>query len=52
MKTKEEILKVMRYSDEILEIIDNRDEFTRGDLQGCVEGIVNKIIEDTKNSRK
>ena len=27
----------------ILDIIDNRDDFTRGDLQGIVEALVMKI---------
>jgi hypothetical protein len=46
--TKEELLKVMEYSNEILEIIDNRDDFTRSDLQGIVDAIVHKIITETK----
>jgi hypothetical protein len=35
---------VMMYSDRILEIIDNRDEFTRGDLQGQLEAIVLNLL--------
>ncbi len=33
------------YEDEILELIDNQDEFTRSDLQGIVTVLVNKIME-------
>jgi len=33
------------YTDEILEIIDSQDIFTRSDLQAVVEGIVNKILK-------
>lgn len=33
------------FENEILELIDNQDEFTRGDLQGVVTVLVNKIIE-------
>lgn len=34
-----------RYEDEILELIDNQDEFTRSDLQGVVTVLVNKIMQ-------
>lgn len=30
---------------EILELIDNQDEFTRSDLQGIVSVLVNKIMQ-------
>jgi hypothetical protein len=40
---------VLKYSDKILDIVDNRDEFTRGDLQGAIEAIVLTIIRDSKN---
>ena len=40
--------KEMRYIDEILELIDNRDEFTRSDLQGIVGALVKKIIEEQR----
>jgi len=33
------------YEDEILELIDNQDKFTRSDLQGIVTVLVNKIME-------
>lgn len=40
---------VMKYSNRILEIIDERDQYTRGDLQGVVEAVVIRIIEELKN---
>ena len=33
------------YENEILELIDNQDEYTRSDLQGVVTVLVNKIME-------
>ena len=33
------------YENEILELIDNQDEFTRSDIQGIVTVLVNKIME-------
>jgi hypothetical protein len=35
---------LMMYSDQILEIVDNRDEFPRGDLQGAIEAIVLTLL--------
>lgn len=43
-----QILKNSKYEDEILELIDERDEYTRSDLQGRVAAIVMKIIRETK----
>jgi len=37
---------IMRYSDEILELVDNQDDYTRSDLQGRSEAIVNLIMID------
>jgi len=33
-----------QYEDRILELIDNRNEYTRGDLQGIVSALVNEIM--------
>lgn len=33
------------YENEILELIDNQDEFTRSDLQGIVTALVNRIMK-------
>ena len=39
-------LLTSEYEDEILNLIDNQDEFTRSDLQGIVTVLVNKIMEN------
>ena len=39
---------VQKYSDEILEVVDCRDDFTRGDLQGAIEAIVLNILSERK----
>ena len=46
MKTtfKADPIDVMKYSDAILEIVDNQEEFTRGDLQGAVQAVVMTIL--------
>ena len=38
-------LLTSKYEDEILNLIDNQDEYTRSDLQGIVTVLVNKIME-------
>ncbi len=40
-----ERLLTARYEDEILDLIDNQDKYTRSDLQGIVIVLVNKIME-------
>jgi hypothetical protein len=40
-------LSASAFEDELLELIDNRDEFTRSDLQGIVGALVRKIIDAT-----
>ncbi len=45
--TREQMVRVVQYETEILDLIDNRDEFVRSDLQGLVQAIVMKIIEET-----
>ena len=47
-----EPLEELRYTDAILDIIDNRDEFTRGDLQGAVAAVVMNIIRETRTGKK
>lgn len=34
------------YENEILELVDNQDQYTRSDLQGIVTVLVNKIMEN------
>lgn len=38
-------LQTVEYENEILELIDTQDEFTRSDLQGMVTVLVNKIMQ-------
>lgn len=42
-------MKVLKYENEILEIVDNRDNFTRSDLQGAIMAIVMNILSDNNN---
>ena len=39
-------LLTSKYEDEILNLIDNQDDFTRSDLQGIVTVLVNKIMQE------
>ena len=39
-------MKMLKYSDEILEVIDHNDQFTRGDLQARIEAIVLTIMNE------
>jgi hypothetical protein len=42
-------LQTHEFEDEILELIDRQEEFTRSDLQGIVSVLVNKILEAGQN---
>ncbi len=44
----EKIKLVNKYENEILELVDNQDEYTRSDLQGRVMAIIMQTIEETK----
>ena len=44
----EQMLKFSKYENEILDLIDNRDELTRSDLQGAVSALVRKIANNYK----
>lgn len=48
-ETQNEMRRQMKYEDEILELIRDRDEFTQGDLQGLVSAIVMKIMREQKD---
>lgn len=39
-------LLTSKYEDEILNLIDNQDKYTRSDLQGIVTVLVNKIMQE------
>ena len=38
-------LMTSEYEEEVLNLIDNRDYYTRSDLQGVVTALVSKIME-------
>jgi len=38
-------LLTTKFEDEILDLIDNQDKFTRGDIQSKVTVLVNKIMQ-------
>jgi hypothetical protein len=44
MSPIEEMRKAGNYENEILEVIDNQDDYTRSDLQGRILGIVLNIM--------
>ena len=53
MRTKEEMLLLSKYEDEILDVIYNQDEYTTSDLQGVVGAIVYRIyLEGQKAATK
>jgi len=39
-------LMTSEYEEEILNLIDNQNDYTRSDLQGIVTALVNKIMEN------
>lgn len=43
--TEEQRRKINRFEDEILELIDTQDVYTRGDLQGIVTALVVNILD-------
>ena len=45
-------LKVMKYSDKILEIVEHEDDFTTSDFQGAIEAVVMQIISDIEGKKK
>lgn len=44
--SKEQVLKVARYTDELLQIIEIRDEVDHSDLEGMLQAFVMKILND------
>ena len=39
-------IRVSKYSNRILDLIDNSDDYTRSDLQGIVDAVVINIIAE------
>jgi hypothetical protein len=48
----DEVRVLNSFDNEILEVIDNQDEFTRSDLQGVVSALVMKIFRAGKDYQK
>lgn len=46
----EDMRKVSNYTDQLLDIVDNWEEFTRSDLQGVLEALVRNIINNERQS--
>ena len=44
--TREQVKRAEKYENEILSLIDNKDDYTRGDLQGIVAVLVKNIAFD------
>jgi hypothetical protein len=44
MSPVEEMRRADKYENEILEVIDNKDDYTRSDLQGRISAIVLNIM--------
>lgn len=42
---KKNVIEKMKLSDEILEIINDRDEMSNGDFQGCIEAIIENAYQ-------
>ena len=52
LPTVEEIRLMNDFENEILEVVDNQDEYTRSDLQGRVSAIVMSILAKGKELGK
>jgi hypothetical protein len=52
MTSKEEMLRIMGYSDEIMKLFDEFENLTTSDFQACLDAIVMKIIRVELNLRK
>ena len=49
--TKEDILKEMEFSSRILELVENANEFTTSDLQGCIQAVIMDAIRYGRNTK-
>ena len=47
---RDQILPLSKFEDQILDLIENKDEFTQSDLQGVVQALVLKIYQDGKSA--
>lgn len=49
---RKELELIRKYENEILELIDNLNEYTRGDLQGRLTAIFMNIINEVKSLKQ
>ncbi len=49
--TREKRMMISQFEDDILELIDNQDEFTRSDIQGAAMAIVLRILAAGKKQK-
>jgi len=42
---------LMTYANEILELVDYRDEMTRSDLQGAIEAVIRNLLNGNHNAK-
>jgi hypothetical protein len=47
-ETEKELELILKYQDEILDIINNADSLTQSDLQGCIEAQLTRLIRELK----
>jgi hypothetical protein len=52
MISKKDLLFASKFEDEVLDLIDNRDQFTRSDLQRLVSVLVQKIITEARKQEQ
>jgi hypothetical protein len=50
MYTKDEALLMMRLSDRILEIADNRENLTHGEFQSAIDAVIMAAYQEGKNT--
>ena len=50
MKTASRVMQEMAFTDELLEIIEQRDDFTQSDLQGVLGALVSKMLDASECS--
>jgi hypothetical protein len=47
---RDQILLLSKFEDQILDLIENKDEFTQSDLQGVVQALVLNIYQVGKSA--
>jgi len=47
----QDVFKVMELSDRIQSIVNDKDELTTGDYQGCIEAVIMQAIQYGRKSK-